>query len=92
MIKCSLVSLESTYSYDPDPRVAKAPILFLKAVHSSLVPGKHVCRPAQALCKQGEGCLAYRNVGISRSKYRYESSLAFSLLSEKCRHILPWKE
>lgn len=35
MIKCSPVSLESTYSYDP--RVAKAPILFLEDVHSSLV-------------------------------------------------------
>lgn len=35
-MKCSPVSLESTYSYDPDPRAAKAPILFLKAVHSSL--------------------------------------------------------
>jgi hypothetical protein len=89
MIKYSLVSLESKYSYDLDPRVAKAPILFLKAVYPSRVPSKHVCsRAAQALYKQGEGAWLTE---MLRWKYRYEFSLAFSLLSERCRHILPWK-
>lgn len=79
MIKCRPVSLENTYSYGPDPSVAKASILFLEAVHSFLVYLVNMLVGLHMLHKRG----GFGNARVNGLEYRDEFSLAFSFAVRK---------
>lgn len=91
MIKCHPVSLENTYSYGPDPSVAKASILFLEAIHSSLVYLVNMLVGLHMLHKQGGCAWLMEMLGSMDWSTGINSVWLFPLLSENCSYILPRK-